>query len=107
MSSFLFWTSRLLGVLYLIFISLFALDMFGEGFSWLGLFMHLIPSILVLIAIIVSWKRDLLGAIGFLVIGAGWLAIGAYETWVSFSTIVLPLLVISGLYFWRLGLKHV
>ena len=49
----LFWTPRILGILVAIFISLFALDVFGEGYGFwetlAALAMHLIPTSIVLI----------------------------------------------------------
>lgn len=67
----LFWTPRIAGILFVLFISLFALDVFEEGLSFwetlLALFMHLLPSILLAIAIYAAWKREWVGA--FLFIG--------------------------------------
>ncbi|MCL4531479.1 MAG: hypothetical protein M1282_19005 [Chloroflexi bacterium] len=68
----LFWTPRLMGILFILFLSLFALDIFGQGYSFwetvVGLFMHLIPSILLAIAIALAWKWEWIGAALF----GGW-----------------------------------
>ena len=68
----LFWTPRIAGILFVIFISLFALDVFdGQLGFWetLGaLFIHLIPSILLAVAIYIAWKREWFGALLFI----GW-----------------------------------
>ena len=68
----LLWTPRIAGILFILFISLFALDIFDLGLGFwgtlLGLFMHLIPSILLGVAIVIAWKREWVGAQAFI----GW-----------------------------------
>ena len=68
----LFWTPRVAGILFVLFISLFAFDVFEEGLGFWGtllaLFMHLLPSILLAVAIYFAWKREWIGAILFI----GW-----------------------------------
>jgi hypothetical protein len=70
----LFWTPRVAGILFVLFLSLFALDIFDMQLGFwgtvVGLFMHLIPSILLAIAIVVAWKREWVGAMLFV----GWAA---------------------------------
>jgi hypothetical protein len=65
----LFWTPRVLGILFAIFISLFALDVFGEGYGpWetvVALVMHLVPTFVVLIALAVAWRWEWVGAVLF------------------------------------------
>ena len=68
----LLWTPRIAGILFVLFISLFAFDVFEEGLGFWGtllaLFMHLLPSILLAIAISIAWKREWFGAVLFI----GW-----------------------------------
>lgn len=68
----LFWLPRSVGILFVVFISLFALDVFDSSLDFwqtLGaLFMHLIPSILLAIGIVVGWRREWFGAALFI----GW-----------------------------------
>ncbi len=63
----LYWTPRLLGILYVGFISLFALDVFSEGYGvWdmlLALLIHLIPSALLVLILVVSWRWEWVGAV--------------------------------------------
>mgnify|MGYP001813850633 CR=1 FL=1 len=65
----LFWTPRILGILFAIFISLFALDVFGEGYGpWetvVALVMHLVPTFVVLTALAVAWRWEWVGAVLF------------------------------------------
>ena len=52
------------------FLALFSLDVFGEGQGFwqtlLALFMHNIPAIILLIIVIIAWKHEIVGAIGFI-----------------------------------------
>jgi len=68
----MFWTPRIAGILFVLFISLFTLDIFDMQLGFwgtiVGLFMHLIPSILLAIAIVLAWRWEWIGALIF----AGW-----------------------------------
>ena len=71
----LFLAPRILGILFSIFISMFALDVFGEyGFPEIlvALFMHLIPTFVLIIILIIAWKKEKLGGILFIVLGIGY-----------------------------------
>ena len=66
----LYWTPRVLGILFAAFVTLFAFDVFGEdkavGETIVALLMHLIPTAVIVIALIIGWKRELMGAILFI-----------------------------------------
>jgi len=68
----LFWTPRLTGILFVLFLGIFALDIFGQGYSFwetvAGLTMHLLPSIALAIAVALAWKWEWIGAAVFM----GW-----------------------------------
>lgn len=68
-TSVLIWLPRILGISYALFIGLFALDVFGESHGlWqtaLALFMHLIPTFLVLAAVAGAWRWPVIGAVAF------------------------------------------
>jgi hypothetical protein len=72
LQNFLLWAPRVAGILFILFISLFALDVFDLNLGFWGtllaLFMHLLPSILLAIAVAIAWKREWFGALAFL----GW-----------------------------------
>jgi len=65
----LFWTPRLLCILYAGFIILFALDVFNEGYGvWdtaIALLIHLIPTALILLILAVSWRWEWVGTVLF------------------------------------------
>jgi hypothetical protein len=67
------WIPRILCILAILFVSLFAADSFAPELTlWQqisGFFIHLIPSFVLLLILIVSWKRELLGGIIFIVLG--------------------------------------
>ena len=68
----IYWAPRMLGILFVIFLSLFAFDVFDGQYSvWqtvLALFMHLIPSIILALAVALAWRWEWIGTLVF----AGW-----------------------------------
>lgn len=65
----LYWTPRILAILFALFVSLFALDLLDEasGFRELatGLALHLIPVAALALLLVLAWRREWLGAVGF------------------------------------------
>lgn len=101
----LFWAPRVLGIVFALFISLFALDVFGEGYGLgetiLGLLIHLVPTFILVIALIIGWRRALIGAILFTGVGLFFLVSSRGESW-----IVSGPLVVAGILFlldWMYG----
>jgi hypothetical protein len=72
------WIPRILSIAFAIFLALFSLDVFeSEGSIWmllLGFLIHNIPAIVVGIIIYLSWDREIIGAVAFIL--AGFLYIG-------------------------------
>jgi hypothetical protein len=62
----LFWTPRALSIGYIAFLSLFALDVFGEGYGFwttiLALIIHLIPALVLVVGLILAWRWEWIGA---------------------------------------------
>lgn len=69
MRNIFYWLSRILSVLFIAFISIFAFDVFGEPQWFLALFLHLIPSYFLIAITIVAWKHEMLGGFLFLTVG--------------------------------------
>jgi len=69
----LFWGPRGLTILFILFLGLFALDVFGEGYTFwetlVALFMHLIPNMIVALILILAWKWEWIGAVLFAGLG--------------------------------------
>ena len=69
------WAPRVICILAIIFISMFAADAFASGLTiWQqigGFLMHLIPSYILIALLIVAWKWEFVGGIIFTIIGVG------------------------------------
>jgi len=69
----LHWSPRLLAVLFAIFISLFALDVFSEYKEipkiLLTLLIHLVPTFILLATLFIAWKWGHIGGFIFIVLG--------------------------------------
>ena len=70
------WLPRVICILAILFVSMFAMDSFSPGNTiWqntTALLMHLIPSFVLLIILIVAWKWELTGGILLTVAGLAW-----------------------------------
>ena len=106
MSKLLYWSPRAVSLLFVAFISLFALDVFGEytGFLLLvALFMHLIPSLILLLVVMVAWRYELVGVIGFFgfALWYVWFASARDAPWGWYATIALPAAIVGALYLYN------
>lgn len=74
-SRIIYWLPRALCIVAILFVSMFALDSFQPGRSiWEQLqafAMHLIPSFILTIFLVIAWKWELIGGVLFLLIGLG------------------------------------
>ena len=105
----IYWAPRILSILFILFISLFALDIFdmklGLWGTIVGLFMHLIPSMILTVTLIISWKYEWVGGTLFALGGLFYISSVIFNSldWtikISWSlTIAGPALIISGLFF--------
>jgi hypothetical protein len=72
-SGFIYWTPRILSILFICFIAMFSLDVISPELSFgqivIGLLMHNIPTLILLIILIISWKYEIFGGIAFLLAG--------------------------------------
>lgn len=95
---FIYWTPRVLSIVFIIFLTLMSLDVFEEGKTiWeiiVGLFMHNIPSLILLIILIISWKYEIVGGIVFILVGLIYVIIVAmHQPWL---TLLVWSLLIAG-----------
>jgi hypothetical protein len=66
------WVARILCILAIAFISLFALDVFEEGSlgqKILAFLLHMVPSFVLIIILVIAWKHELVGGIAIALIG--------------------------------------
>lgn len=73
MKRFFYWLPRVLGIAFVIFISLFALDVFvGEdplSYKMLAFLIHMIPSFILIAILLIAWKWQFAGGILYIVAG--------------------------------------
>ena len=100
----LFWTPRVLCILVAIAMSLFALDVFGEGRGvWdtiVALLMHLIPTLIVVIVLLIAWRREWVGAALFTGLGLFYLVSSWGQFHWSASVLICGIFVSLGGLFW-------
>jgi hypothetical protein len=94
----LFWTPRILGILFVVFISLFSLDVFETGAGFLatlvGFIIHNIPSLVLIAALVIGWRWEWTGAAVFFAFALWLLIINFHGDWlVGLVFAGVPLLV--------------
>jgi hypothetical protein len=72
-NKFIYWTPRILSIIFILFLALMSLDVFSPELSFwqtLGaLFIHNIPALILLIVLLISWKYEIVGGISFILAG--------------------------------------
>jgi hypothetical protein len=103
MNTLLRWLPRLFGFAVALFLSLFALDAFGDGQSVMralpGFVIGLAPAAIVLAAVALAWRSEWIGAAAFTMLAAAY-AIAAREHVSWIAAISGPLLAAALLYLW-------
>lgn len=101
-NKFLHWSPRLLSLLFLIFLSLFALDVFNEYQGWAALpalLTHLLLPLVLLLATIAAWKWDLVGVITFFAFAIYYvIMVGFDRHWSWYVSISGPAIIIGALF---------
>ena len=101
-----YYLPRILAILIILFISLFALDSFSEfpfPESLLAFFIHLVPTYILIAITAIAWKWNRLGGSLFILLGALFILFtfkrADPDFWISYLIISLPLAII-GILFW-------
>jgi hypothetical protein len=72
-TKFIYWTPRILSIIFILFLALFSLDIFEMKLNFwqtlLGLLIHNIPALILLIILLISWKYEIVGGIAFILAG--------------------------------------
>jgi hypothetical protein len=94
MKNALYWTPRILTIVFILFLGLFALDVFEGDQSLIkklgGFLIHLIPNFVLIVILIVAWKYEWVGTIAFTLVGIAYIIM----FWGRFP--VATYLIISG-----------
>ena len=86
---FIYWTPRVLGILFVLFLMLFSLDVFDMGLTAgqiaIGLFMHNIPALILAVILWIAWKYEIVGGIVFILADLTYMALsatrGTFDPW--------------------------
>jgi hypothetical protein len=99
-SNLTYWLPRVLALLYIGFLALFALDVFVPGQSFIyyltELFIHLIPNLILGIILYIAWKNEKVGGILFSLSFLTCLWLFGWQI-ILFS----PLLLVGSLFFYN------
>ena len=98
-----YWLPRVLSIGFVLFLSLFALDVFSDYQGWdaaLPLLMHLLPSLVLLGLIAIAWKYDLAGTIIFFTFAGVYIwTAGLDRHWSWYAAISGPAVLVGILFF--------
>lgn len=76
-NKFIYWTPRVLSIFFVLFLALFSLDVFEGNYGFWGtvlaLFMHNIPALILLVVLLISWRHEIVGGIGFILAGIAYI----------------------------------
>ncbi len=96
-----YWLPRILAIGYIIFLGVFALDIFEPGRSLLeiltGLLIHLMPNFILIIVLILAYKIEKLGGLIFILLSLLMSAFFNNPFWVNLA-LFGPLFLIGALF---------
>ncbi|PIR43833.1 hypothetical protein COV24_00715 [candidate division WWE3 bacterium CG10_big_fil_rev_8_21_14_0_10_32_10] len=92
-----YWLPRILSILFVAFISMFALDVFGKPQWFLALLIHLIPSFILCVLTFIAWKYEKIGGALFIILGFSLLVYSHLELFI----IVIPIITLGTLFLVR------
>jgi hypothetical protein len=85
------WIPRILSIIFILFLSLFALNIFGTDVSLFkqlgGFFINLLPSIFFIAVLIVFWKNPTYCGLGFIIIAVSFTFF--FETYTNLISFIL------------------
>ncbi len=98
----IFWLPRIVSILFTCFIGMFSLDTFNQKIPFsamlLGFLIHNIPTFILLIILIISWKKSLLGAILFFLSSIVMFLFIKIRNFEYFIMLIFPLLLLGSLF---------
>ena len=99
----IFWAPRVLCVLFVLFLSLFALDVFNEGYGFwetiFALLIHLVPVYIVVMILAIAWRWEWVGAVLFIASALFYLFLSWGRVhWSAYFAILGPLVLLGVLF---------
>jgi hypothetical protein len=101
----IYWSPRIASVLIILFVSLFALDMFSPEYTLgemlLGFLIHMLLSIFMAFLLVIAWRREWLGFAAFLLAALFFLRFAIGDGAQSFGILLIfsgPMLLIALLF---------
>jgi cell division protein FtsW (lipid II flippase) len=98
----LYWSPRILSILFVAFLCLFSFDGFTEFNGWqtiLAVTMHLLIPAVVLFGTLIAWKKDLVGTVIFFFFATYYVyMVGLNRHWSWYVSISGPALLVGILY---------
>lgn len=96
------WAPRITGILGILFLSLFSLDVYERGVPLtgiiIGFLIHNIPSFVLIIVLVVAWKHQRIGGYLFLAISLAPFFLLSNPVWVN-AILCAPFLITGVLFF--------
>jgi hypothetical protein len=110
-SRLLYWSPRIICILAILFVSMFAADAFAPELTFwqqiTAFLIHLIPSYILIALLVVAWKWEDIGGIIFLIIGIGFSPVlyihnyhMTHSAWIALSvlSITFPFVLVGTLF---------
>ena len=96
--------ARIISIAFALFISIFSLDVFSENYGFpkivLALLIHLIPTFLVFLVLLLSWRREWIGGLVYIGLGILYIISGKGSmNWTANLLIDGPLFILGILFF--------
>jgi len=95
----LYWAPRAISIAFIVFLSLFALDVFGSGQGFwktlAALVMHLLPSLVLIVVLVLAWRWEWIGAALYAAAGALYV-VWAWQRPIPPATKLIWILTIAG-----------
>lgn len=104
----LYWTPRIIGIIFTLFMMLFGFDMIGQYTGWeliIATIMDMTPAILTLGVLFIAWRWPRIGGLIYIALGFTYIFMMRFDAdIIPYLIIVLPLWI-TGLLFWREAIK--
>ncbi len=101
------WSPRIISVLLILLLMMFSLDVFESDLTWydliFGLFIHNIPTIILILTLIIAWKRPLIGAVVYIFAGTFYsiwmLSNQGFNQWLAVLSLGVPSIIVGILFY--------